>query len=75
MNYNKSASQAEDVVRHIEAQKGKAVAFQANVIDADAVKSMVDFAIEEFGSIAGVVNNASPPIDNMDLAQLSWDNI
>ena len=75
VNYANSTSQAEDVVRHIKAQKGKAAAFQANVSDADSVKTMADFAIEEFGYIAGVVSNASPPIDNIDFAQLSWDNI
>jgi len=75
VNYAKSASQAEEVVRHINAQKGKAVAFQADVSDADAVNVMIDFAIEELGYLAGVVNNASPPIGNLGFAQLSWDNI
>ena len=75
VNYAKSTSQAEDVVRDIKAQKGKAAAFQANVVDADSVRSMVEFAIEEFGYIAGVVNNASSPIETLDFAQLSWDNI
>ena len=75
VNYAKSMSQAEEVVRHINAQKGKAAAFQANVSDADAVKLMIDFVIEGFGYIAGIVNNASPPIGNLDFAQLSWDNI
>ena len=75
VNYSKITNQAEEVVRHINAQKGRAVAFQANVSDADAVKSMIDFVIEGFGYISGIVNNASPPIGNLDFAQLSWDNI
>jgi len=75
VNYAKSASQAEDVVRHIKSQKGKALVFQANVGDADAVKEMVASAIDEFGYIAGVVNNASPPIENLEFSQLSWADI
>ena len=51
VNYAKSTSQAEEVVRHINAQKGKATTFQANVSDADAVRAMVDSAIEEFGYV------------------------
>jgi len=73
VNYAKSTRQAEDVVRHIKAQKGKAVAFQANVSDTDSVKTMADFAIEEYGAIAGVVNNASSSIEHLDFSQLSWD--
>ena len=75
VNYLKSTRQAGDVVRYIEAQKGKAISFQANVVDANSVKAMVDFSIKKFGTIAGVVNNASPPIETLDFAQMSWDKI
>ena len=75
VNYNKSTSHSEDIVRHINAQKGKAVAFQANVIDRNSVHGMVDFAIDKFRYISGIVNNASPPIHSMDFAQISWADI
>ena len=55
VNYAKSTRQAEDIVRHIKAQKGKAAAFQANVSNADSVKAMADFAIEEFGGTKSVL--------------------
>jgi len=75
VNYNKSTSHSEDIVQHINAQKGRAVAFQANVIDRNSVHGMVDFAIDKFRYISGIVNNASPPIQSMDFAQISWADI
>lgn len=74
VNDIKSSGQTEDIVSYIKAQKGKAMAFQADVANKDSVKDMVDFVIDKFGAIAGVVNNASPPIENFDFTQLSWAN-
>jgi 3-oxoacyl-[acyl-carrier protein] reductase len=75
VNYNKNSSKAEDVVRHIKANNGKAIAYCADVSDLSRIKSMVDFALNEFGSIYGAVNNASPTIDNLDFSQIGWDDI
>ena len=75
INYAKSASQAGEVVQHIKSQEGKTLAFQANVSDADSVKEMVACTMAEFGHVAGIVNNASPAINNVDFGQLSWADI
>jgi 3-oxoacyl-[acyl-carrier protein] reductase len=75
VNYAQSTKLAEGVVKDIIAKKGKAAAFKADVADYDSVKKMVDFAYREFGIISGIINNASPPIENLNFNQLSWDHI
>lgn len=75
VNYLNSPSQAEEVVSGIRSQKGRAAAFRADVRDEGSVRSMVDYSIEEFGSLAGVVNNASAPIDERDFTGLRWENL
>jgi 3-oxoacyl-[acyl-carrier protein] reductase len=75
VNYSKNVSKAESVVSHIKNNDGQAIAFQADVVDADAVKSMVDSAVREYGFIEGIVNNAAPPVDALDFANLSWSSI
>lgn len=75
VNYAKSSELADDVVHHIKEQKGNAIAFQSNVADADSIKKMVDFAISEFKTVYGVVNNASHPIESMEFAKLSWTDV
>jgi len=46
-------------VREITDNGGKAVAFQADVRDTDAVNRMVDSVLSAFGRIDGLVNNAA----------------
>jgi NAD(P)-dependent dehydrogenase (short-subunit alcohol dehydrogenase family) len=49
---------ADDVVREIEAGGGAAVANYGDVSEADGGKSVIDMAVEHFGGIDIVVNNA-----------------
>lgn len=53
-----SLSAAESVVAEIEAAGGEAMANGADVTDADAVKEMVDAAIEAWGRVDVLINNA-----------------
>lgn len=48
----------EKVKKQIEAEGGKAEIFVADVTDIDQMKAMADFAIEKFGRIDNLVNNA-----------------
>ncbi len=70
VNYAGSAAAAEEVVRKIEQAGGKAVAAQADVADADAVRRMFDSAETAFGGIDVLVNNAGimvlSPLANAD---------
>ncbi|ANU17487.1 3-oxoacyl-[acyl-carrier-protein] reductase [Planococcus maritimus] len=77
VNYSGSQDKAEAVVAEIEQAGGKAIAVKANVADADAVKSMADAAIKEFGSIDILVNNAGITRDNlmMRMKEDEWDDV
>lgn len=63
VNYAGRAPEAQAVVTAIEAGGGKAIAVQADVADAAAVKAMFDQAIKTFGRVDVLVNNAGimPP--------------
>ncbi|MDB5554057.1 MAG: short-chain dehydrogenase/reductase family protein [Rhizobium sp.] len=58
VNYAGSAGAAEAVVRKIEQAGGKAIAAQADVADAEAVRRMFDSAEAAFGGVDVLVNNA-----------------
>ncbi|SFW73683.1 glucose 1-dehydrogenase [Chitinophaga sancti] len=58
VNYATSTTDAERVVHAITTQGGKAIALQANVSDAEAVKRMFTAAKDAFGQIDILVNNA-----------------
>lgn len=67
VNYAGNAARAEDVVREITTQGGKAMAVQADVADALAVAVLFDTAINHFGHIDVVVNSAGV----MDLSRIA----
>ncbi|PZX10181.1 SDR family oxidoreductase [Celeribacter halophilus] len=58
VNYAGSEAAAHQIVEKIEAAGGKAIAAQADVSDAVAVKRMFDFAETAFGGVDILVNNA-----------------
>lgn len=58
VNYSSSEAAAHQVVGKIEAAGGKAIAAQADVSDAAAVKRMFDTAEAAFGGVDVLVNNA-----------------
>jgi 3-oxoacyl-[acyl-carrier protein] reductase len=63
VNYAGNAAEAQGVVGAIESAGGSALAVQADVADATAVKAMFDTAIAAFGRVDVLVNNAGimPP--------------
>ena len=67
-----NADGARAVVGDIEAQGGKAAAFKVDVSNTEQVEAMVDFAVETFGTLNGIFNNAgisaSKPFLEMDPA-------
>ena len=70
VNYAGNAEAAQKVVQEIEKQGGRAVAAQADVSDANAVKRMFDSAESAFGGVDVLVNNAGI-LDNAPLAEVS----
>jgi 3-oxoacyl-[acyl-carrier protein] reductase len=62
ITYAKDASSASAVVKAIEGNGGKAIAIQADSVDAAAIKSAVAKTVAAFGSLDILVNNAGTAI-------------
>ncbi|MGH6639335.1 MAG: SDR family oxidoreductase [Polaromonas sp.] len=58
VNYAGKAEEAHAVVQSIESAGGKAIAVQADVSDATAVRGLFDQAVQAFGRVDVLVNNA-----------------
>jgi len=77
VNYHKSPEAAEAVVNEIKASGGQAAAFQADVADAAAAQSLIKFAVETFGDLHILVNNAGITRDKliMMITEEDWDAV
>src|SRR5262249_7432448 len=77
VNARSNRAEAEAVVREIESSGGKAIADIGDVADARAVQAMADAAVQKFGRIDILVNNAAlrreKPFAEMDYA--AWREI
>lgn len=58
VNYNRSAIEAERVVRDIEVEGGRAKSYKADIGDYEAVKIMTASVVADFGRIDILINNA-----------------
>ena len=77
VNYNKSPEAAEQVVKQIQDTGGKAAAFQADVSDFKQAEALVKFAIDTFGDLSILVNNAGITRDQliMMMPEADWDAV
>ncbi len=77
VNYNKSPESAEEVVKKIQEAGGKATAFQADVSDFKQAESLIKFAVETFGDLSILVNNAGITRDQliMMMPESDWDAV
>ena len=73
VNFTSRAEEAEKVAEEIRKCGTKAITFKADVSKEDQVQTMFKRAIEEFGTVDILINNAGlqkdAPIDQMSLAQ------
>jgi 3-oxoacyl-[acyl-carrier protein] reductase len=73
VNARNNRAEAEAVAREIEAKGGRAAAALADVADAGAVQRMVGAAVERFGRLDILVNNAAlrreTPLERMEFAE------
>lgn len=58
ITYAKAADAANDIVKDIEKEGGKALAIQANATDAKAVREAIESSVAKFGRLDILVNNA-----------------
>ena len=77
VNYNKSPEAAEEVVKQIQAAGGKAAAYQADVSEFKQAEALVKFAVETFGDLSILVNNAGITRDQliMLMPEADWDAV
>ncbi len=77
VNYNKSPEAAEQVVKQIQDAGGKAAAFQADVSDFKQAETLVKFAVDTFGDLSILVNNAGITRDQliMMMPEADWDAV
>ncbi len=77
VNYNKSPESAEEVVKQIQSTGGKAAAHQADVSDFKQAEALVKFAVETFGDLSILVNNAGITRDQliMMMPESDWDAV
>jgi 3-oxoacyl-[acyl-carrier protein] reductase len=77
VNYARSSQAAEEVVAKIQAEGGKAFAFQADVSDSQQSQALVKAALDVFGGLDILVNNAGITKDTliMMMSEQDWDNV
>lgn len=77
VNYNGSENSAKEVVNVIEGFGQKAITYQCNISDYEAVGNMMKTIIKEYGSIDILVNNAGITQDNliMKMKEAEFDNV
>jgi 3-oxoacyl-[acyl-carrier protein] reductase len=77
VNYHKSPEAADEVVKQIVEAGGKAAAFQADVSDFKQAEALIKFAIETFGGLHILVNNAGITKDTliMLMSEADWDAV
>jgi 3-oxoacyl-[acyl-carrier protein] reductase len=77
VNYNKSPEAAGEVVKKIQEAGGRAAAFQADVSDIKQAEALVKFAVQTFGDLSILVNNAGITKDTliMMMSEADWDAV
>ncbi len=75
VNYSRSAAQAQQVVGEIQACGGRAVAFQADVSDLGSHDRLVAAALDNFGRLDILINNAGIEFREpfLDATEGNWD--
>jgi len=74
VNYYNNEKRALEVVEQIKDLGGRAMHIKANVANNEEVKSMVSVALNKFGTIDGLVNNASAPISYRSFDEITWND-
>jgi 3-oxoacyl-[acyl-carrier protein] reductase len=73
VNYRSSEAEAHEVKAEVERRGGEAVVVQADVSDREAVESMYDEVVDEFGGVDVLVNNAGVTADKT-FDEMTWED-
>jgi 3-oxoacyl-[acyl-carrier protein] reductase len=77
VNYNQSAAEAQNLYDEIDAAGGRAALFQADVSDLAQAQNLVKFAVDTYGDLHILVNNAGITRDGliMTMSEADWDSV
>ena len=77
VNYNRAADAAEEVGKAIQEAGGQSAVFQADVSDFSQCEALIKFAIQHFGDLHILVNNAGITRDGliMTMKEADWDAV
>lgn len=77
VNYNRSAEAAEDVVNTIQSMGGEAVAVQGDVSVPEMAQGLIGAAVDAFGRVDVLVNNAGMRADGLliRMSDEDWDAV
>jgi 3-oxoacyl-[acyl-carrier protein] reductase len=75
VNYNSRRDPAEEIVAEINAGKTHAIAVQADISSEGGAETLYKAAIQAFGGVGILVNNASPRINAKPFAGTEWSDI
>jgi 3-oxoacyl-[acyl-carrier protein] reductase len=75
VNYRSDEEHAQDTVKQILDQGGQASLFKADVSDRGQVAALIAHAIDTFGPVDVLVNNAGTPTDPIALKDTRWEDV
>jgi 3-oxoacyl-[acyl-carrier protein] reductase len=75
VNYHGRAERAAEIVEAINAGDTLAIAVQADVATESGADKLIKAALEAFGGVSVLVNNASPHINPKPFAAIQWTDI
>ncbi len=77
VNYRANESGAREVVRAIESRGGRALAVQADVSRSESAAALVNAAVNAFGRLDVLINNAGtyPVSSLLDMTASEWDHV
>ena len=75
VNYRSHADRARQIVSDINAGPTRAIAVQADIALPAGTLALHRAAVDAFGSVGVLVNNASPRINGKPFAETAWDDV
>jgi len=75
VNYREQEKSAAEIVSEINASGGQGLAVKADLSTVQGAQDLADAALDAYGRVDAVVNNAIPPIVRKPLMELDWDEV